>query len=92
MIAVEIVCVVLNGTPIRVASSIVLAAAISAANPWWVCSRLIFIPIVFMMRQPPVKVPIAMTEPHKTMTHQGITKLLKVPLSTKANVKVPINF
>lgn len=92
MIAVEIVCVVLKGTPTRVASSIVLAAAISAANPWCVCSRLIFIPMVFIMRHPPVRVPKAMTEPHKRMTHQGITKWLNVPLSTKANVKVPINF
>jgi hypothetical protein len=33
MIAVEIVCVVLNGMPMREASSIVLAAAISPAKP-----------------------------------------------------------
>ena len=33
MIAVEMVWVVLSGMPSRVASSMVLAAAISAANP-----------------------------------------------------------
>lgn len=36
MTAVEIVCVVLSGIPRREAISIVVAAAVSAANPWCV--------------------------------------------------------
>ena len=58
-IAPVIVCVVLTGTPKRVAVNSEIAPAVSAANPPTGCSRVIFDPIVWMMRQPPDSVPSA---------------------------------
>ena len=92
MIDAEIVCVVLSGMPSRDASSIVLAAAISAAKPWCVSSFVIRIPSVRMMRHPPVIVPSAMTAAQRKMTHFGIANVDSCPPSTSASVKAPMNF
>ena len=54
-----IVCVVLTGTPSAVAVNSDTAPAVSAAKPPTGCSRVIFDPIVWMMRQPPDSVPSA---------------------------------
>ena len=52
-------CVVDTGTPREVARKILAAAAVSAQNPSIGVNRVIFCPIVLMMRQPPLIVPKA---------------------------------
>src|SRR6478609_1823240 len=71
-IAPVIVCVVETGTPIELAMKSVIAPAVSAANPPTGCRRVIFEPIVWMMRQPPLSVPSAIAECAARITHVGI--------------------
>src|SRR5215217_8519513 len=52
-----IACVVLIGTPNRVAISITVPAAVSAANPWAASSLTNLKPIVLTIRKPPAAVP-----------------------------------
>ena len=59
-IAPVITCVVETGTPNDVARKMLEAAAVSAQKPSIGASFVIFCPIVLMMRQPPLIVPIAM--------------------------------
>ena len=71
-IAPVIVCVVLIPTPKCVAMKIALAAPVSAANPLTGCSRVIFEPIVWMMRQPPDSVPSPMAAWAASTTQNGM--------------------
>src|SRR4051812_40632802 len=71
-IAPVIVCVVLTGTPSELARKSVNAPAVSAANPPTGCSRVIFDPIVWMIRQPPLSVPSAIAAWAERTTHSGI--------------------
>jgi len=52
-------CVVDTGTPIEVAKKILDAAAVSAQKPSIGVNRVIFCPIVLVIRQPPLIVPNA---------------------------------
>src|SRR3954469_6707548 len=67
----EITCVVLTGACKWVAIKMVVAAAVSAANPLIGRSLMIRWPIVFMIRHPPDAVPQAMAVAHATITHVG---------------------
>ncbi len=48
-----------------------LLAAVSAAKPCTGSSRVILVPIVRIMRQPPRAVPKAITEPQRMITQNG---------------------
>ena len=67
-----IVCVVLTGTPSAVAVNSDTAPAVSAAKPPTGCSRVIFDPIVWMMRQPPDSVPSAIAAWAASTTQNGM--------------------
>ena len=76
MIAPVMVCVVLTGTPSAVAVKSEIAPAVSAAKPPTGCSRVIFDPIVWMMRQPPDSVPSAIAACAASTTQNGIVELV----------------
>ena len=59
MIAPVIVWVVDTGMPSQVAANSVIAPPVSAQKPCIGVSRVIFEPMVFTMRQPPISVPSA---------------------------------
>ena len=92
MMAAVIVWVVETGKPKWVASSITVAALVSAANPWIGSSLITLEPSVCMMRQPPEYVPRAMVSAQATLTQSGIVKLLRWPLETSASVMTPMVF
>jgi hypothetical protein len=71
MIAVLMVWVVLTGMPSREANSIVEAAAVSAAKPWYGSSFTIRMPIVRMILHPPADVPAAIVSEQIRITHHG---------------------
>ena len=60
MMAPAMVCVVETGMPHDAAPNKLMAAAVSAQNPPTGFRRVILIPIVLTIRQPPAKVPSAM--------------------------------
>src|SRR5688572_25272616 len=64
-------CVVLTGMPKWLAARIVAAPEDSAANPCSGEMRMIFVPIVLMMRAPPAAVPAAMATAQAMITHSG---------------------
>ncbi len=66
------VWVVLTGTPMAVAVKREIAPAVSAANPPTGCSRVIFDPIVWMMRHPPARVPSEMAACAAITTQNGM--------------------
>ncbi len=66
------VCVVDTGIPRAVAVASVIALAVSEQKPLTGLSLVIFMPIVFTIRQPPKHVPSAMTKLHKITTHGGM--------------------
>ena len=66
-----IVCVVDTGMPACDVKNSVAAAADSAATPPTGWRRVIFEPIVFTIRQPPVSVPSAMAVCADSTTHSG---------------------
>ena len=71
------VCVVDTGMPAADVKNSVAAAADSAATPPTGWSRVIFEPIVFTMRQPPVSVPSAMAvwaDEHDPERHVGVRR------------------
>lgn len=72
MIAPVIVCVVLTGMPSAVAVNSETAPAVSAANPPTGCSRVIFDPMVWMMRHPPASVPRVMAACAAITTQNGM--------------------
>ena len=72
--APEIACVVEIGMPNRVAISMTVAAAVSAAKPFTGFSAVMRMPIVRMIRQPPVAVPRPIARAQTTLTHVSITK------------------
>src|SRR3954466_8297901 len=67
----EMTCVVLTGVFSHVATRMVAAAAVSAANPLIGRNLMIRWPIVFMIRHPPDAVPRAIAVAHDTITHVG---------------------
>ena len=73
MIAPVIVCVVDTGMPRWVARNSVMAPEVSAQNPPKGWSLVIFVPIVFTMRQPPNIVPSAMAAWQMMTTQKGIS-------------------
>ena len=79
MIAPVIVCVVLTGTPRAVAVNSDTAPAASAAKPPTGCRRVILEPMVWMMRQPPAKVPIEMAACAAITTQNGILNSVRKP-------------
>src|SRR3712207_6171367 len=64
-------CVVLTGNPHVVASWITAAATVWAANPSTGSIRMIRVPIVRMMRQPPAQVPRPIASAAASATHVG---------------------
>ena len=75
-IAELIVWVVETGTPSRLAASIIVAAAVSAAKPWIGRSCTTRSPIVRMIRQPPTEVPRPMASAAKRMIQVGTCQSL----------------
>src|SRR3954454_10689353 len=57
------------GMPRRVATSMIVAAVVSAAKPWIGFRLTILWPIVLMMRQPPIAVPSAIAVAAARTTH-----------------------
>ena len=74
--APEIACVVEIGMPNRVAISMTVAAAVSAAKPFTGLSAVMRMPMVRMIRQPPIAVPRPMASAAPTMIHSGTCQLL----------------
>ena len=74
MIVDEITCVVERGSPILDATSITVAAAVSAANPWIGLRCTSFTPRVLMILQPPTAVPHAIAVAHIIITQNGTWK------------------
>src|SRR5438552_4723435 len=79
VMAPVIVCVVLTGMPRLVAVKRVIAPADSAAKPPKGCSLVIFDPIVWTIRHPPVSVPRAIAAYAARMTHSGIVNTVMYP-------------
>ena len=52
----------------------VIAAEVSAANPWIGLRSMIFVPIVLMIRTPPAIVPAAIAIAQAAMTQSGTAK------------------
>src|SRR5436305_12411322 len=71
MMLEEMTCVVLTGAFSQVATRIVAAAAVSAANPLIGRNLMMRWPIVFMIRQPPDAVPIPIAVAQEMMTQVG---------------------
>src|SRR5213082_1869699 len=94
----EMTCVVLTGARSQVATRIVTAAAVSAANPLIGRSLMIRCPIVFMIRHPPDAVPSAIAVAHATITHVGTLRSAGAPAgvvaayAASASVMIPIDF
>ena len=66
--------VVLTGTPRWVARKMLAALEVSAQKPSIGLNLVIFWPIVFTMRQPPLSVPSAIAAWALSTTHSGIVK------------------
>ena len=86
------VCVVESGKPACEAVRITAAPAPWAAKPCAGSILMIRLPIVRMMRQPPVSVPSAITIAQMRMTHSGIANEGSAPEMNRARVKTPMNF
>jgi hypothetical protein len=71
MIAEPIVWVVLTGMPKCAVTASVLAAAVSAANPWYVSRCVTPMPSVLIMRQPPASVLIPIVVAASAITQVG---------------------
>src|SRR5919204_4183553 len=94
-IAPEMACVVEIGMPSRVAISITVPADVSAANPCTGVSFVMRTPMVLMIRQPPVAVPMPMETAQMTFTQSGMKKSLPVgttPYAASASAITPIVF
>src|SRR4030043_615401 len=79
-IAPVITWVVLTGMPIWGAKKILKALAVSAQKPSIGLNLVIFCPIVLTIRQPPVKVPIAIAACALRTTQRGtMNSLIKPP-------------
>ena len=92
-IAPVMVWVVLTGMPAMDAPIIEHAAAASALKPPMGCNLVIFVPIVFTIRQPPNIVPIAITAYQAKIIQVGIEKVgPKKPLLNSAMAMIPIVF
>src|SRR3990167_7450127 len=87
--AVLMVWVVLSGMPSREASSMVLAAAVSAAKPCSESSLVSRSPIVLTILQPPSAVPTPIVSAQSKMTHVGTRNSGSTPPRTSASVKTP---
>ena len=74
--AEPIVWVVDTGTPSRLAASMTVAAAVSAAKPWIGRSSTTRKPMVRMMRQPPIDVPRPIAVAAVTMIQAGTCQSL----------------
>ena len=77
-IAPVIVCVVDTGMPRPVARNSVMAPPVSAQKPPTGFSLVIFMPIVFTMRQPPDSVPSAIAAWQASTTQNGIVADVEV--------------
>ena len=73
-----IVCVVLMPTPSAVAVKIATAAPVSAAKPPAGCSFVIFVPIVLMIRQPPLSVPSPIAVCDSISTQNGTSNVARI--------------
>ena len=71
MIAPVMVWVVETGMPSQVATNSVIAPPVSAQKPCTGVSRVIFEPMVFTMRQPPISVPSPIAAWHASTTQNG---------------------
>src|SRR5262245_51134072 len=74
MIAPLTTWVVETGSPRCEAVRMVIAAEVSAANPWIGFRSMIFVPIVLMIRTPPAIVPAPIADAQATMTQIGTVK------------------
>src|SRR5215213_5838786 len=85
-------CVVLTGSPHMVASCMTDAATVWAANPWIGSIRMILIPIVLMMRQPPAHVPSPIASAAASATQVGTANSEICPELNRARVMIAIVF
>ena len=92
MIADEMTCVVDTGIPKLDAPRMIVAAVVSAANPWTGSSFTTFWPIVLMIRQPPAAVPSDIAVAARRITHSGTIGSGMTPPATSASVTMPIVF
>ena len=92
MIAPVMVWVVETGMPARVAPISVIAPAVSAQKPPKGCSLVIFVPIVFTIRQPPNSVPNAMAAWQMRITQSGTSNFSRCPAATSRPVMMPMVF
>lgn len=93
IIEVVMTCVVLTGAPKNVISSIDNAEAVCAAKPDAGCNFVTPLPMVFMIFQPPIEVPSAITVAQEIFTHSGTPLVLsRTPPVIRANVIMPIVF
>src|SRR5258707_11722114 len=93
MIALEITWVVDTGIPKWDAVRMIVAAVVSAANPWTGSSLTTFWPIVRMIRQPPAAVPSDIAVAARTMTHRGIDEFGgRAPAAIRASGMMPMVF
>ena len=74
IMAAEMTWVVESGMPMREASSITVAAAVSAAKPLMGLIWASLVPSVLMILQPPTAVPSAIAIAQVRITHEGISK------------------
>ena len=66
-----IVCVVDTGMPNSVAANNIIEPPVSAQQPWTGVNRVILLPMVRTMRQPPASVPIAIANWQAMTTQKG---------------------
>ena len=70
----------------------IVAAVVSAANPWTGSSSTTRWPIVLMIRQPPTAVPSEIAVAARTMTQSGTSIVGMTPAENSARVMMPIVF
>src|SRR4030042_2012758 len=91
-IAPVITWVVLTGMPRGVVRKMLEGAAVSAQKPSIGLNLVIFCPIVFTIRQPPVSVPIAMAAWALKTTHRGTWNSLLSPPAKRRLAIMPMVF
>ena len=92
MIALEMTCVVETGIPKWAVVNRIVAAVVSAANPWTGSRSATRWPIVRMMRHPPIAVPSDSAVAASTMTQVGTVTSGMTPAENRARVMMPIVF
>ena len=90
----EITWVVESGYPKWLEARMTAAPAPCEVKPWAASILMIRVPIVRMIRHPPIYVPSAIAVAAETTTHEGTSKLLalRLPFAISAKVITPIVF